>query len=253
MAGQAKTTSLATANLQLKIARMIFRDAFRQGLVAENPAEKVRRLNSPKNADRSAGRRPFTVDEISKLLHAAAAEDRHAEWTGMILLGLYTGQRLGDIRLARHEDIAENVWTVRAGKTGRAMRIPLAAPVVAWIDTRRESTGYLFPKAAGLSRSGTLSNQFHALMVSAGLVDARSHAAKADRQGGRSAARSPAPLSFHCFRHTLTTWLKEAGVSESVTMEFVGHESAAINRAYTHIGEASLADAVTKLPTISQP
>ena len=53
-----------------------------------NEAERVTLL---KRRDRFE-RRPFTIDELKRILKVA--DD---EWRGMILFGLYTGQRLGDI------------------------------------------------------------------------------------------------------------------------------------------------------------
>jgi hypothetical protein len=74
--------------------------------------------------------------------------------------------------------------------------------------------GPLFPKAfstvAGqFDRVGTLSNQFHDVMVEAGLVSHRAHAKKGT---GRAGKRLGAELSFHCLRHTATSLMKEAGI-----------------------------------------
>jgi len=58
-------------------------------------------------------------------------------------------------------------------------------------------------------------------------------------------------LSFHCLRHTAATLLKAAGVSESVAMEFVGHDSASVSRSYTHIPTEVLKLAADKLPDVT--
>ena len=52
------------------------------------------------------------------------------------------------------------------------------------------------------------------------------------------------------FRHTAISMLKNAGVSDSVTRDIVGHESVAVSRAYTHIDAGSKRAAMEKLPTI---
>ena len=46
--------------------------------------------------------------------------------------------------------------------------------------------------------------------------------------------------------------LKEAGVTDAVVMDIIGHESKAISRNYTHISESSKEEAMAKLPDITK-
>jgi hypothetical protein len=50
---------------------------------------------------------------------------------------------------------------------------------------------------------------------------------------------------------TTTSLLKNAGVSEAMARDIIGHESAAISRHYTHIDEDSKRKALAKLPDIT--
>jgi hypothetical protein len=52
-------------------------------------------------------------------------------------------------------------------------------------------------------------------------------------------------------RHTATSLLKNAGVSEAVARHIIGHESAPISRHYTHIDESSKRKALAKLPDVT--
>src|SRR6476646_1042566 len=63
---EAKELSRATANLSLKVLRVCFGEAVRQGLLAVNPAVRVSVL---KTRDKSA-RRAFTLPEIKRILKA---------------------------------------------------------------------------------------------------------------------------------------------------------------------------------------
>ena len=63
-------------------------------------------------------------------------------------------------------------------------------------------------------------------------------------------SREQNELSFHSLRHTATTLLKSAGVSDAVTREFIGHDSAAVSKGYTHIPTDILKKAAAKLPNI---
>src|SRR4029077_11505789 len=121
---EAKELSRATANLSLKVLRVCFGEAVRQGLLAVNPAVRVSVL---KLRDKSA-RRAFTLSEIKRILKACGED---AEWRGLVLFGLYLGQRLGDLsRLtwrAVNLESGEIAFTTR--KTGRRIVLPLLQPL----------------------------------------------------------------------------------------------------------------------------
>ena len=86
-------------------------------------------------------------------------------------------------------------------------------------------------------------------MVTAKIVEARPHVKSGD---GRAAKRAASVLSFHSLRHTATSMLKNAGVSDSVTMDIIGHESAAVSKNYTHIDKETKRKALDKLPDITE-
>ena len=110
----------------------------------------------------------------------------------------------------------------------------------------------VFPKAAAIAavRVGTLSNQFADILSSVGLVAERDHQ-KAEDGKGRDSERKASKLSFHCLRHTATSLLKNAGVSDVVAREIIGHDSPEISRVYTHIEKPALVDAMQKLPDVT--
>jgi integrase len=57
-------------------------------------------------------------------------------------------------------------------------------------------------------------------------------------------------VSFHSLRHTTTSLLKNAGVSDVVARDIIGHESEAISRNYTHIDAETKGNAVDKMPDV---
>jgi integrase len=67
---------------------------------------------------------------------------------------------------------------------------------------------------------------------------------------GRDAKRDAGGLSFHCLRHTATSLLKTAGVSDAVARELTGHDSPAISAAYTNIDMEAKRRAVDRLPDV---
>jgi integrase len=85
-------------------------------------------------------------------------------------------------------------------------------------------------------------------MTRAGVVPARSNKATGK---GHNAARTSNGLGYHCLRHTTTTLLKQAGASDVVAREIVGHETAAVSRTYSHIDASTLGAAIDRLHDIT--
>lgn len=241
----AEALSPATVNLTVKILRGFFSYCVEKGWLGENPAARIRTI---KRRSQDKKRRPFTVEEIRSILQHCSDE-----WRGMVLFGLYTGQRLKDISRYTWANIdlqaKEILLRDGTGKTGRVVSIPISATLmeaIAMLPATDDRDAPLFPTFVD-ELSGTLSNQFHKILEKAGLVEARS---KHGVGKGRDAKREASGLSFHCLRYTTTSWLKNAGVSEAVAMDIVGHDSAAISRTYTKISSEAKTEAINKLPTL---
>jgi|JI10StandDraft_1071094.scaffolds.fasta_scaffold04155_14 integrase len=246
----ASITTAANANKLLKYLRVGFGAAWKDGLIQDNPAAKVDRL--PRNPANEISRRPFTMPEIRTILAQATGELR-----GLLLFGFYTGQRLADVGSLcwNNVNLEDGIIRFSTGKTGRRMELPIAGPLLEYIETMDSSDdpqAPLFPKSYPIATSETgdsrLSQQFYDLLVLAGLATKRT---KEETGLGRSRRRKVSEISYHSLRHTATSLLKNAGVSESVAMDIIGHDSAAISRHYTHIEEKTKRKALAKLPDIT--
>jgi integrase len=221
---QANRMSAVSANLSVKVLRIAFKNAIRERLIPEDPAAKEF-IDPIKRRNENHRRRAFIVTELQRLL--AAAQD--TEWKGLILAGLYLGQRLGDIARLRwtHIDLEHAEVSIFTEKTGRAQIIPIAAPLLRFITdelpVHDDPNAPLFPRAhenvQRLIRVGSLSRQFHELLVRAGLVAPEERHAKVEG----SKRRIVHALSFHSLRHTMTSMLKNAGVNSAIVMDVVGH------------------------------
>ncbi len=242
--------TIGTVNLSLKIVRVALAQARRDGLIDANPAERVALL---KAKGREQGRRPFTLTELRRILAVA-----NEEWKGMILAGLYTGLRLSDVATLTwaNVDLPQRELRIVTAKTDRQQILPIAKPLLqhfASLPSSEDPQVPLFPEAcAARQRSqhgGTLSNQFYEIMVDAALTTKRSHRKSGE---GRSSKRAASELSFHSLRHTATSLLKNAGVSDVVARDIIGHESVAISRNYTHIDTETKRKAIDQMPNIFQ-
>jgi integrase len=245
---EAKELSRSTANLSVKVLRVCLGEAARQGLLTVNPAVRVKLLKSTAESKRRA----FTLVEIKRILKACGDD---TEWRGLVLFGLYLGQRLGDLaRLtwrAVDLDSGEIAFTTR--KTGRRIVLPVVPPLADYLASLPASdnpNAFIFPRAASAKRTASLSNQFREILVEAGLVEPRPRGHKSTGKG-RNQAREATEISFHSLRHSAVTMLKAAGVSDFMAREIVGHESAAVSRQYTHLTTDDKRAAMRRLPDVT--
>ena len=248
-AALAQRLSPASVNHAVKFLRMVFEDAKRDNLVAENPAESVKTVK--KSVERS--RRPFTLDELKVVLGVA-----NDEWRSLILFGLYTGQRLIDLaRMTWNNiDLVSNEIRLVPSKTGRTVLIPIASPLLQHIESLSATDNpdqpvhrYACEVLEKQGKSGTLSRQFYELLVKAGLAAKKTHRKRTDTEDNR---REMSPITFHSLRHTATSLMKNAGVSPAIVQDIIGHESSAISANYTHIEKAAKKLALATLPNLHQ-
>jgi integrase len=234
-------------NFYVKVLRMFFKAAHRDGYLLENQAaylETVR--NRPEER-----RRPLTIDEIRSVLAIA-----DPEWGSLIRLGLYTGQRLADLALLKwsNVDLERGEIRLTTSKTGRRLIIPIAEPLREFLESLLGSddlSAPLHPKAFNTlhkdGRTAGLSNQFVSLLAQAGLREEQTHKG---RSIGRSARRQVSALSFHSLRHTAVSLLKDAGIPQATVQELIGHDSEQMSALYTHVGREALEKAAAALPVI---
>jgi len=248
---EAKTLAAKTVNHDLKAVRMIFRAAKRDLALLDDPTEFVETVRQRGGSKR----RPFTLPEIKAVLGVA-----DEEWRSLILCGLYTGQRLGDIAFLTWQniDLVKGEIRLITRKTGKTMILPVAPPLLKhFVSLTASDTpdAPIHPRAFATvsrqGRTGNLSNQFSDLLAQAGLREKQArHKTDASQKEGRSGARAASGLSFHCLRHTAVSLLKEAGIPASVVMEYIGHDSEQMSQHYTHTGDEAMTKAAAAFPDI---
>lgn len=248
--------SAATVNKKIKLLRGAWSHAVRDGVALENV---FKRVDLVKLRDR-VERRPFTLDELQRIL--AVCND---EWRGAVLCGLYLGQRMGDIVSLTwaQVDLDRRELRMTTRKTGKRILIPLARPLYDYfmsLSAPDDPIAPVFPTLSKRAVSG-LSNDFRDIMASAGLSKPVDHPeGRSEKERDRAGAagrpktrRTVNEVSFHALRHTATTLLKAVGTSDVVARELIGHDSEVVSRAYTHLPFETLRDAVDRLPDITAP
>ena len=187
----------------------------------------------PRKRKDTHSRRSLTKEEVAKVLALAEGELR-----SLVLVGLWTGLRLGDAcRLKWEAFKADGAVEVKTAKTGAVVRLP-AARLVAELGKRGE--GYVMPgMAAAYGRdSSAVSKKITALFEQAGI-------ATRERRAGWHQSRPTA--SFHSLRHTFVTRCVEAGVPVAVVRELVGHTRETMTEHYTHISAEAMEAALSAL------
>jgi integrase len=238
---QRKGCSPTTVNLDGKILRTALNSARRQGLISHNPAEAVE-LPAIKTVQRAT----FSAGEVSILLSTA-----DGEWKNLIMLGYFTGARLGDCVRMRWNAVDFTAGTLtftpektknRGGNTEVVLPLhpELAAHLekIAVADTAEK---FISPHMAELTPGGRhgLSEGFKRIVVKAGL----------DLQTVQGyGSRSISKRTFHALRHSFTSALANANVPPELRMKLTGHTSEAVHRGYSHHELAVLRKAMLKLP-----
>lgn len=242
--------SETTVTKKMKGLRSMFTAAHKEGLIMDEPTAGMRFKRKGKSSSNRAEKRPFTVDEL-KLIRTATS----GEWRSMLMFGLYTGQRMGDLATLRwsNVDLEKEEMRLSTRKTGRTVTIPLAKPLLTHVQQMPSSDDldeYLHPTLADTYEtkgSSGLSNQFANILSGCGLRDPINHK---NQKKGRDTKRAATVVSFHSLRATAVTMLHDAGIPAATVEEWVGHDSAEVHKAYVKIGRESLKKASDALPKL---
>lgn len=245
----AKRVSVGSVNTALRIVRACFSAATTQGLLEKNPVSQVKNLKEKGESKRRA----LSMDEIRTILNICG----DTEWRGLVLLGLYTGQRLKDCAGLKWNqvDLQKKTITFTAQKTGKRLCLHLVQAVEDYLLTlpsEDEPTDPVLPRLAAMANnSSRLSDAFaKEVLIPAGLMTERPGNKKGTGKG-RSGRREVNEVTFHNLRHTFVTWLKNAGASHAVAEMIAGHGSSAVSRQYTHLGAQDTVAPLTQLPNVA--
>lgn len=173
-------------------------------------------------------------EEADRLV--AGAEE--GEWRTMILLGLRTGLRQGELLALRWQDVdlvagrvlvRQNVVRGHIGtpKSGKGREVPLGDEVRATLKAHRHLRGqYVFCNGNGV-------------MWTKG--EAKGPLWKACRKAGLRT------ISWHVLRHTFASHLVMRGAPLKAVQELLGHSTIQMTMRYAHLGPEIVRDAVKLL------
>ena len=210
----------STARSVLRLLSAGLEAAVDEGLIRRNPCRKVQLRTQEKTEQRV-----LSADEQSRLQTAAAAAGQTA-----VVLGLYTGMRLGEICALQWQDVnwengtisvrrtvqrirreggeagSKTAITIGTPKSSRSRRvIPLPESLIASLaQLRRQSDGPYLLAGRTAAEPRTVQRRFARLAKALGLSG----------------------VHFHTLRHSFATRLMEKGVDVKTVSVLLGHSSA---------------------------
>lgn len=229
----------STVNKSLLVLAQAFDEAKAQSLIETNPA---RGLNVKGERRRAEKRRAFTFAQFQALV--AACE---GEWRTILLVCGYTGARQQEAAKLRWNqiDLATARLTLERTKTGDEHWLPIHRSLLEHLRSLpapKHPTDYVMPELAAKRRMG-ISNPFRRVILpKIGITQAYG-----DKPGK---GRKLAEYSLHSLRHSLSTWLNAAGVSELMKNRIVGWENLEVSRGYTHTELTQAAAELAKVPEV---
>lgn len=194
---------------------------------------EVRRWKRPKMTAKPLTRW-VTVEELERMIGAASPH-----MAPLIAFLAYTGARMYEALSLEWTDVNEReAWVVfrETKRKGEDRGVPLHPVALAAVRATAARSGKVFRTQAGHP-----------------YYDTEKRAGGQVKTGWRGMCRRAevADVTPHTMRHTFSTWLTMAGVSDRVRDELMGHASSETSRIYSHVPRAELVAAVARLPAIS--
>ena len=214
-----------TIKNQIVFLTSAFCEALAQGVIIDDPFNEL----TPAKPSREAKiKRPFSKEQFEGLLRT-----NEGEWRALFLLAFYTGQRDRDCRLLEWPmvDFGRGEIRFKRRKTHDIFTVPMHPRLerhLRWWKHCGRARGLVLPEMAAMDKTAGTPRFARAfrfeILPKIGI----------EQPYSKGPGRTQSKYSFHSFRHSLSTVLNEAGVSEIDRMALVGHSDRSVNRGYTH-------------------
>lgn len=235
-----------TYNKHIRVHELVFRVLSRQAGITVNPWTDISRKRENK-----ASRRELTVEELNTICNKASGELQT-----LLLLGMYTGLRLGDCCTLRWSevDLDRGIILRVPSKTARRKNAPVHVPVHPTLFSflsetpKRKRKDYVLPALAARYQQNDsyVAKDLRKHFIDCGI---RVHV---DGSGKGTGKRAVVEVGFHSLRHSFVSLCRQANAPLAVVESIVGHSNPAMTRHYTHVGELAASQAVAALPTIGK-
>jgi len=184
-------------------------------------------------------KKALTLEQFKAILDFADDEIRT-----LLILGFYTGLRLGDCCNLKRDDIdfKNRTITLVSSKTSSPICIKIHDTLYEALRHTWDITqDYVLPNLniTYKKNSALITDHVKELFVKSGLQTSEL------RERGR---RKSVNYGFHSLRHTTVSMLYSEGVSQTITEAVVGHNTKIVQNIYKGTNDDQMADAINKLP-----
>jgi integrase len=248
----------ATINKALSVVRQICDEAISAGVLMEHPfAVHGKRITLARNT-KARKRKHFKFAQFRKLVSATEpgaifkdGEKLAADWHTFIIVCGYTGGRQQEpARLNWSQvDIEEGSIWLDVSKKGEEHYMPIHPALRSHLEKIRpkKAEGFVMPEIAKQTPQ-SLSKVFREIILPRIGIVQKYHTRAENPEKGKG--RVLAEYSLHSLRHSLSTWLNEAGVPDATRMALAGHEDEEVSLGYTHVERQTRAAALGKIPSL---
>ncbi len=202
-----------------------FRYAFENDIITKDYSKFV---DISKHKKETVEKTPFTTDQINQLW---LLSDKN-EYVKIIIIMIYTGIRVGEMRELKKEciNLNDKYFKITKSKTENGVReVPIADKIIPLIEywLNKNTSEYLFTNSSG---------------------------SKLSDRNYRDAYWTPIlqdlniDFTPHSTRHTTISLLAKVGVDERLTRRIVGHAGKSLTEnVYTHFDKQQLLIAINKI------
>ena len=246
-----------TVNKHLQFLRATFGELKKAARLSTNPFEGIKRR--PKT---EKSKRPLTAEEVRAVIESAAGEMKT-----LLMLGAFTGLRLGDCATLENGEVDLRRGIIRRIPRKTAYRGADAAVVVgipavlgAHLAGLPRVGRYLLPGMAQEYNAGRWSRickRVQAHFQSAGietLQDGTGAGSAKKEEAGRpipgAGTRAGVLAGFHSLRHFFISTLAQAGAPMAVLQKLAGHGNPIMTDHYLHLTPEAARMTAAKMPEL---
>ena len=204
-----------TVNIEMAFLRRILNKAVKWEMLERSPFDRGEDLFFKNTVQRE---RALTEDEVKRLIDACPPYLK-----AIVITGVYTGLRKGDILNLRWSDVDLEKGAIRVmeRKTGKTRNIVVNGDMKTLLQGLPVKCEYLFPNKHGKPFKD-IKRSFESSLKKAGIAQSSDRRFK---------------IVPHTLRHTCVSLLTERGADTTAVKNYVAHADEKMTAHYTHLSE----------------
>lgn len=228
-----------TYNENIKVLRSMFNVLIKSAGLTTNVWKTIKKIKV-----NSISKKPLTKEEFVSIMQVAEGEIKL-----LLIIGFYTGLRLGDACLLKWKDVnlKTGMFNITPNKTkghDKTVDIPIHSILYEILRRIYSTDGeYVLPITAAtyLKDPAAVSKKIQKTFVNAGIKTTE------ERKRG---VKNATVYGFHSLRHSFISLCAAEGIPQHIVREIVGHSSDTIHQIYQHASIEQKRKAIDIFPKI---